>query len=222
MMILFHGIAIISAFIPSSSAASASWSSFLFIYHWLLLLLWIIIFPRGVCCRVVRRGGWVWEWINVNYSFFFLFSSFLWSEFQIYACPLALLFIPFGIIKDGAVFNCVSCMFPRFFTRRRCAEIFYCKISPPVYTDLFYFWILECSLSHSWTKSYLPRRSSSFNRNKVSFPTSTRHHQPQSQPQPQQLSHWQQVISELGSTTGRFLFCILDYCHLMIHPKGYN
>ena len=107
MMILFHGISIISAFIPSSSAASAS--SFLFIYHWLLLLLWIIIFPRGVCCRVVRRGGWVWEWINVNYSFFFLFSSFLWSEFQLYACPLALLF-PLGSLRmERSSIVCHAC-----------------------------------------------------------------------------------------------------------------
>ena len=158
--------------------------------------------------------------------FLFLSFFFLFMERVPNICVSTGTIIPFGIIKDGAVFNCVSCMFPRFFTRRRCAEIFYCKISPPVYTDFILFLdsckVERCSLSHSWSKSYLPRRSSSFNRNKVSFPTSTRHHQPQSQPQPQQLSHWQQVISELGSTTGRFLFCILDYCHLMIHPKGYN
>ena len=46
--------------------------------------------------------------------FLFLSFFFLFMERVPIICVSTGTIIPFGIIKDGAVFNCVSCMFPRF------------------------------------------------------------------------------------------------------------
>ena len=150
----------------------------------------------------------------MNYSFFFLFSSFLWSEFQLYACPLALLF-PLGSLRmERSSIVCHACS-RGFLLADGALRFFIVKYHHQFTLIYFIFGFLSVlSLIPDRRATYLVEVRHS-NRNKVSFPTSTRHHQPQSQPQPQHLSHWQQVISELGSPTGRFLFCILDYCHLM-------